>query len=141
MPFQSQILSEQGKIGLWRIDGTEEDTYDRLFGRTDEKVHPRTSLQRKASRLLLDGMLGFPPELEKAEDGRPLLRNSPLNVSISHTDGLAAVMLGDGPVSVDVQAVSPRIMKLRERYLKPGELSMASDMETATLLWAAKETV
>ncbi len=141
MPIHSIEDIDGGKLGLWRIDGTEEETYDRLFGVSGDKVHPRTSLQRKASRLLLADMLGFLPELGKHENGKPFLQNSPLNVSISHTDGYAAVMLGECDVAVDVQAVNPRIMKLRERYLKPEEMLMAPDMETATLLWAAKETV
>lgn len=143
MPLQQRFGTLSGEVGLWRIDGTEEDTYRNVFGESDAsgRMHPRTSLQRKASRLLLAEMLGFDPELEKDTDGRPKLTNSPLNVSISHTDGYAAAMLGNGPVSVDVQAISPRILKLRERYLKEEEQLMAPDMETATLLWAAKETV
>jgi len=137
------IETPTAQVGLWRIDGGEEALFDRTFptARVANKIHPRTSLQRKASRLLLAEMLGFLPELEKDADGRPMLVNSPLHVSISHTDGYAAVMLGSGPVSVDVQAITPRILKLRERYLKEEELRMASDMDTATLLWAAKETV
>lgn len=141
MPIHSIEDIDGGKLGLWRIEGTEEGIHDRLFGISDEEVHPRTSLQRKASRLMLADMLGFLPELGKHENGKPFLQNSTLNVSISHTDGYAAVMLGECDVAVDVQAVNPRIMKLRERYLKPEEMLLASDMETATLLWAAKETV
>lgn len=142
MPLCQRIPTAYGEVGLWRIDGTEEEVHRQMFGTSDgPAIHPRTSLQRKASRLLLAEMLGFLPELDKDADGRPWLGNSPMNVSISHTDGFAAVMLGSGPVSVDVQAVSPRIMKLCERYLKEAEQRMAPDMETATLLWAAKETV
>ncbi|MCF8256460.1 MAG: 4'-phosphopantetheinyl transferase superfamily protein [Flavobacteriales bacterium] len=143
MPLVDTLEIPVGRVGLWRIDGTEEARYDLQFPSVGTKgtVHPRTSLQRKASRLLLAQMLGFRPELEKDADGRPMLTNSPLNVSVSHTDGFAAVMLGPGPVSVDVQAITPRILKLRERYLKPEEQRMAPDMDTATLLWAAKETV
>lgn len=137
------IKTPTAQVGLWRIDGGEEALFDSTFPTAPGtgKIHPRTSLQRKASRLLLAEMLGFLPELEKDADGRPMLVNSPLRVSISHTDGYAAVMLGSGPVSVDVQAITPRILKLRERYLKETEMRMAPDMDTASLLWAAKETV
>lgn len=137
------IQLPNAQVGLWRIDGNEEGLFACTFPSTSEagKMHPRTSLQRKSSRLLLAEMLGFLPELAKDEDGRPMLNNSHVQVSISHTDGYAAAMLGSGPVSVDVQAISPRILKLRERYLKEEEQRMASDMDTASLLWAAKETV
>lgn len=143
MPLVDRLEIPYGTVGLWRIDGTEQAQYADVFGPEAgaSPIHPRTSLQRKASRLLLCDLLGTLPELTKDTDGRPQLTNSPLNVSISHTDGFAAAMLGPGPVSVDVQAISPRILKLRERYLKENEQRMAPDMETATLLWAAKETV
>ncbi len=143
MPLLDRLETSCGTVGLWRIDGTEQTQYADVFRPEAgaSPIHPRTSLQRKASRLLLTEMLGTLPKLEKDAEGRPLLSNSPLNVSISHTDGFAAVMLGPGPVSVDVQAISPRILKLRERYLKDEEQRMAPDMDSATLLWAAKETV
>jgi 4'-phosphopantetheinyl transferase len=143
MPLIQNITTEYGRVGIWQIDGSEPELYASLFQidpRTETAAHPRTSLQRKSSRVLLAEMLGFVPELVKDSDGRPKLRNSPLNVSISHTDGFACVMLGNGPVALDVQAISPRILKLRERYLKETEQLMAPDMQLATLLWAAKES-
>jgi len=143
MPLIQNFTTEYGNVGIWQIDSSEPVWYASLFQidpRTETAAHPRTSLQRKASRVLLAEMLGFVPELEKDGDGRPKLSNSLLNVSISHTDGFACVMLGNGPVALDVQAISPRILKLRERYLKESEQLMAPDMQLATLLWAAKET-
>ncbi len=143
MPLIQNVTTEYGNVGIWQIDSSEPAWYASLFQidpRTEKAAHPRTSLQRKASRVLLAEMLGFVPELEKDGDGRPRLSNSLLNVSISHTDGFACVMLGNGPVALDVQAISPRILKLRERYLKESEQLMAPDMQLATLLWAAKET-
>lgn len=144
MPISKRIDSPTGQIGIWRIDGSELEIYLQLFPAEmeDEKAkHPRTSLQRKASRLLISEMLGFAPQLEKGEDGKPFLSNSPLQISISHTDGFAAVMLGNGPVAVDVQAITPRIIKLKERFLNAEEQRMATDADMITLFWAAKETV
>jgi phosphopantetheinyl transferase (holo-ACP synthase) len=143
MPLIQTITTEYGRVGIWQIDGSEPELYSSLFQidpRTEQIAHPRTSLQRKASRVLLAEMLGFVPELAKDIDGRPKLSNSPLKVSISHTDGYAAAVLGNGHVSVDVQAITPRILKLRERFLKDKEQLMAPTMELATLLWATKET-
>jgi 4'-phosphopantetheinyl transferase EntD len=137
------IETADGKVNVWRIAGDEVALFNKKYGESEaagKAKHPRTSLQRCASRLLLAEMLGSEPQLDKDPSGKPRLVNSGLNVSISHTDGYAAVMLGKGPVAVDVQAITPRILRLRERYLKPGELLMAQDAEMATLLWAAKET-
>lgn len=143
MPLIQSIALENARVGIWQIDGFEPELYASLFqidASTELVAHPRTSLQRKASRVLLAEMLGFVPELAKDSDGRPTLTNSGLNVSISHTDGFATVLLGEDSVAVDVQAITPRILKLRERFLKDKEQLMAPTMELATLLWATKET-
>lgn len=138
------INTQNGTVKVWTIKGDEDAVFHARFPNnreTDAPRHPRTSLQKCASRLLLAEMTGNEPLVEKDKAGRPFLTYSLLSVSISHTDGYAAVMLADGPAAVDVQAISPRILKLRERYLKPEEQLMAPDAEMATLLWAAKETV
>jgi phosphopantetheinyl transferase (holo-ACP synthase) len=70
-----------------------------------------------------------------------LLLNHPLEISISHTEGYAAILLGKGKLGVDVQHYKPNVMKVRDRFLDEHELQMAQDIETTTLFWAAKEAI
>jgi 4'-phosphopantetheinyl transferase EntD len=143
MPLIEDRMVGNNRLGLWKIDGSEvhfeADFPDVAAGLSVR--HPRTQLQRYASRLLLAEMLGEMPEVSKDENGKPLLPNHSLEISISHTEGYAAILLGTGKLGVDVQHFKPNVMKVRDRFLDDRELEMAQDIESTTLLWAAKEAV
>lgn len=143
MPLIEDISVGKNRLGFWKIDGMEmrfESEFPELAAQLSVR-HPRTQLQRYASRLLLAEMLGEMPEVSKDENGRPLLTNHSLEISISHTEGYAAILLGAGKLGVDVQHYKPNVMKVRDRFLDERELEMAQDIETTTLFWAAKEAV
>lgn len=143
VPFVEEIAVGSNRLGLWQIDGSEA-RFERDFPLLAAELsvrHPRTQLQRYASRLLLAEMLGEMPEVSKDEHGKPLLPHHSLELSISHTEGYAAILLGTGKLGVDVQHYKPNVMKVRDRFLDDNELEMAQDVETTTLFWAAKEAV
>ena len=143
MPFVEEIAVGKNRLGLWRIDGSE-NRFEKHFPEQSAELsvrHPRTQLQRYASRLLLAEMLGEMPVVSKDEHGKPLLPNHPFELSISHTEGYAAILLGTGRLGVDVQHYKPNVLKVRDRFLDDRELQMADDIETSTLFWAAKEAI
>lgn len=143
VPIIEDITVGKNRLGLWKIDGSEirfEKDFPELAARLSVK-HPRTQLQRYASRMLLAEMLGEMPEVSKDDNGKPLLPDQPFELSISHTEGFAAILLGNGKLGVDVQHYKPNVMKVRDRFLDENELEMAQDIETTTLFWAAKEAI
>jgi 4'-phosphopantetheinyl transferase len=143
MPLIEEIAVGKNRLGLWRIDGSENRFASEFPDMASELSvrHPRTQLQRYASRLLLAEMLGAMPKVSKNEHGKPLLPDLPFDVSISHTEGYAAILLGAGRLGVDVQHYKPNVLKVRDRFLDENELQMAQDIETTTLFWAAKEAI
>jgi 4'-phosphopantetheinyl transferase len=143
VPIIEDIQVGKNRLGLWRIDGSEmsfETQYPEVAALLSVR-HPRTQLQRYASRLLLAEMLGEMPEVEKDEHGKPMLPKHAFEVSISHTEGYAAILLGEGQLGVDVQHFKPNVLKVRDRFLDKNEQEMAQDIETTTLFWAAKEAI
>lgn len=143
MPLIKDVEVGNNRLGLWEIDGSEarfETDFPQIAASLSVR-HPRTQLQRYASRLLIHEMIGDMPEVWKDDHGKPHLRGFDMEISISHTEGYAAVLLGSGKLGVDVQHYKPNVMKVRDRFLDDGELQMAQDIETTTLFWAAKEAV
>ena len=143
MPLIKDFEVGNNRLGLWKIDGSEarfETDFPEIAASLSVR-HPRTQMQRYASRLLIHEMLGDLPEVWKDEHGKPHLRGFDMEISISHTEGYAAVLLGSGKLGVDVQHYKPNVMKVRDRFLDDRELQMAQDIETTTLFWAAKEAV
>jgi phosphopantetheinyl transferase (holo-ACP synthase) len=143
MPLVEDRKVGDNRLGLWKIDGSELE-FETQFPEVAASLsvrHPRTQLQRYASRLLIHEMLGELPEVWKNDHGKPHLRGFDTEISISHTEGYAAVLLGSGKLGVDVQHYKPNVMKVRDRFLDDRELEMAQDIESTTLFWAAKEAV
>lgn len=143
MPLIEDKRVGKNRLGLWKIDGTEA-VFESQFPEVAASLsvrHPRTQLQRYASRLLINELLGELPEVWKDEYGKPHLKGFDTEISISHTEGYAAVLLGSGKLGVDVQHYKPNVMKVRDRFLDDRELAMSQDIETTTLFWAAKEAV
>jgi phosphopantetheinyl transferase (holo-ACP synthase) len=93
--------------------------------------------------------------IDADENSRPFLSsgndepgNTMPDISISHSGSMAAAMaIEKGLCGIDIQQVTPKIMKVRNRFctreeLKILEKSFSMEPETPlTLLWAAKETL
>jgi phosphopantetheinyl transferase len=97
--------------------------------------------------------------ISAAKNGRPFLiadstawkQGDIPDISISHSGSLAAAMAtGKGFCGVDIQKITPKVIKVQERFCTPAEklILQASfpwlpEMKTAALtkLWAAKETL
>ena len=79
------------------------------------------------------------------DDGAPYLPDSSLSLSISHTNGYAAVLLQEqGAAGIDIEYRSDRVLKIRSRFMSPEEnASVGPDYETEHLLvhWCAKEAL
>ena len=73
MSLLEEITADESRIGIWKIDGSERrftSDYPEFAAQLSVK-HPRTQLQRFASRLLLAEMLGEMPVVQKDEHGKP----------------------------------------------------------------------
>lgn len=99
-----------------------------------------------AARILLHKMSGRAErgELFKDEAGKPHLRDSVFHVSISHTVNYAAAIAHPNPCGIDVQRIVPRIRRLAEKFVGPGEqvqLTPAFELLQLHLIWSAKEAM
>jgi holo-[acyl-carrier protein] synthase len=90
------------------------------------------------------------------ENGRPFLataknRSALPDISISHSGGLAAAMaVNKGLCGIDIQVVTPQVVKVRERFCTTDEeqvlysyfrASYTKHVISLTKLWAAKEAL
>jgi phosphopantetheinyl transferase len=94
-------------------------------------------------------------EVAAAADGRPFIRaadNSARalpDISISHSHGMAAAMAAaHGRCGVDIQKVTPSVIRIQTKFAAPAEVEILQDLAGSgpeasqlTLLWAAKEAL
>lgn len=134
-------VSEAELLARANLTTTERETFGRFA--------PEQQQRRKewlAGRLLvreqLGGRIGYEPT------GRPVLLTSggtPDNnkhISISHTDGWAALMAADTPCGIDIEHAVRKAERVASRIAAPEEIDLASTLypeNPALLAWCAKE--
>ena len=148
----SKNLAEKGKIAIWEISESEEELYNML--QLDEKEQQHFQALSKArqkqwlgSRVLLRTLLQTeqPIELNIDEHRKPFLNNFPFEISISHANHMAAVIIYEGKkVGIDIEKISERILKIKNKFLSTEELkfiSATNELEQLHVCWGAKESL
>lgn len=149
MPLIKTISTAGGLIGIWRITEDESelrhkagqslcaDVAGRMApSRLLEKLAVRAMLPEIAAQVSPSAAIG---KISYNTDGAPSIGQG-LRISISHTDGYAAIYLSDRTdVAVDIEVRSGRAFKLAARFnLYP---EVCPDADSATICWSAKETL
>lgn len=138
-------------LGVWKIEESSEELLSMLEQSSEylpflQQI--KTEKRRQewlASRVLLKELAGEELLIAYHDDGAPYLPDSSLSLSISHTNGYAAVLLQEqGAAGIDIEYRSDRVLKIRSRFMSPEEnASVGPDYETEHLLvhWCAKEAL
>ena len=143
--FFQQQLNETTRLGIWKIEETEDFFKDNVPQHRDV-THPHKRLQHLAGRFLLRFLFpAFPHELiQIADTNKPFLPDEQYHFSISHCgDYAAAIVSSDKRVGIDIEIPVDKILRIRDKFLSPNEKKMlnGSELQTTTLRWSAKEAV
>lgn len=140
-----------GRWGLWV---TEEDI---SFFRKQFRLHPQEAVEveglqgRKlrewyASRWLLRQLVPSSESIACIKDmyGKPIILSSDIQLSVSHSDDYAAVIVSDRSVGIDIQKIVPKISRVAPKFVEDearGYLSDAGDIHSLHAIWGAKESM
>ena len=149
----NKIIDEHTKLSVWKIEETEEE----LFRGLQLKAHEldfiaslnngKRLLHWLSTRLLLRTMLQTNDYIDSRMDdqGKPYLVNGDYQISFSHSFDYASVMISkDKHVGVDIELIKDKIQKIKNKFLKPAELSGLPDQDNTLALyicWCAKEAI
>lgn len=104
-------------------------------------------LEWLVARVLLCAMLGKEKRIAYYSNGRPYLPDDPRHISISHTKGYVAIILGESPlagVGIDIERYGERVRRVADRFVRDDEVIHSykdTDIWALLLHWSAKETV
>lgn len=137
-------------LGVWKIEEEEETLLAQTVGLESipERLrHPNRRLEFVAGRALVRQLmneLGEPFEgVTSNEHGKPLLKNSTCQVSITHSFPYVASLIDAGkPAGIDLEQVSYRLLKMAPRLFHISELRTAGRNPVKhTIIWSGKETL
>lgn len=153
MPLFTNENIDDALLGLWEITETPEELRQivTLTAAEEREFGSFTNLRRQrewlAIRALLQQMLDEPFEIRHLADGKPVLKNTPYHISISHSTEYAAVLLDkELQPGLDIENVSRSIDKMAPRFLSAEELQscLTDDGYSNIKLfihWCAKEAI
>lgn len=138
--------------GVWKID----ETLDELLAMLPSKDVYLQGMQRfkaeyrrlewLAVRVLLYTLLGEEKEIAYYPTGKPYLADTSASISISHTKGYVAVVLGmpDKEVGIDIEQYGERVRRVAHKFMREDEeasLFRGTEIWSLLLHWSAKETM
>lgn len=153
MPLIAYHKETNWSFGIWKITETANELIDHLPSSPEELQAARqfsSASRRKewlATRVLLQELCGEHKEIRYKESGEPYLADGSYQISISHTKGYAAVMLGEPSkcrVGIDMEYLSKRVLKVKDHFLSSEERSFIDPQHEANHLlicWCAKEAI
>jgi phosphopantetheinyl transferase len=124
-----------------------------------ERMTEKRKCEWLTVRMLLKTLSGEEKEIAYLPNGKPFLSDRSYHISISHTNckvvtdqtrnnklrGYAAMVLNEKKkVAIDIEMISPRVLRVKDRFLSGEETkAIAADAEMVHLLlhWSAKESV
>ncbi len=146
--FYQQDINQDTRLAVWEIHEAESFFLEKVSLKR-EITHPQKRLQHLAGRYLLGYLFpDFPAELiEIADTRKPFLPDEQYHFSISHCGNFAAAIVSKSErVGIDVELLTPRVEKIKHKFLHPEELQMVDHtaidrVQLLTLLWSAKEAM
>ena len=110
-----------------------------------EKMSEHRRCEWLSVRILLKKLTGTEKEIRYHASGKPYLADQSYHIGISHTKGYVAVILSkEKEVAVDIEHISPRVEKIKERFISEEEernLSKENELHHLLLHWSAKESL
>lgn len=152
MPVCYKNINNNFALGLWEITENETELLNKFSNIAPESEieqavafkYPGRRNEWIATRLLLYDLLSRVVTIDYDLAGKPLLENQEQSISISHTKGMVAVVIGANIAGIDIELYSDRVLKIEKKFMSGIESSQVSKSEKAKELliyWSAKETL
>ena len=148
--YKKESADKRWQFAVWEITETVEELSslvadEALVAFADSNFGgDKRKCEWLATRLLLRELMGAEVYVEYDSAGRPFINGGPF-LSISHTDGFAAILLSlDAPMGIDIELVGRKAFDSRRRYMSSVEmesLDKKNPQKAALLGWMAKEAL
>lgn len=88
---------------------------------------------------ILNGLLGYSPEILRTENGKPYIDGDPLYFSISHSGKYGIIAVCDKPVGCDLEIFKDKSHSLLISGFPEAEQAEITDEKQFLMHWTARE--
>lgn len=147
MPLYQTLDCKNTHISIWKHE--KDDFFDEKNIMTIEEIEKSQSLSPKKrwEYIMIRQLLHlYSPNsrIEYKENGEPFLDNDVRYISISHSYPFAVLSISDAPIGVDVERISEKILRVRDKFINESEnqwLEGKENKEILTAIWSMKEAL
>ncbi len=133
-----KIVSEKNiNLAIWEIEESLSDLKKTVPSLSIPKYTTKRQKEFIISRILLDH-LSIKSDITYNTYGAPRIDKK--HISISHSNKLCVVIVSDKKVSVDVEEVTEKPLKLSSKFISSSKYEHLTK-DKATLIWCAKEAI
>ena len=142
----SKQISDNAAYAVWNI----QETFLELPYLSPEpyppNLHPVRQAEWIVGRILIKRLCDIfqidYQGVESLETGKPVLKNSEAEISISHSFPIASAMLKlDGPCGIDMEQPRQKMLDVQGKFMNETEESYRNDLGKVCTIWCAKEVV
>lgn len=148
MRIETININEKIKVSVGEIPGMVDYSESSCLGLRYLTTNVRSDNRRKevfATNVLIHELFGEQCHLRHKANGSPYLEcetESVPKISLSHCRDIVAVAYSDEAVGVDVEEISDRVMRVRERVQSLEEQRFSGhSLVVNTIVWTAKEAL
>lgn len=150
IPLDSFYLKEihKGEAELTMLDFKEISDLDATFLYTIEQEYLSQLKSKKRQREFfairaIRNKKGIPFPISYNSIGAPFFEGTSLNLSVSHSHEIAVLATAPFNIGVDLEPITERIIRLKERFATKNEISFFNftEAKTLTIIWTIKEVL
>ena len=150
IPIHSSCLKEihKGEVELTMLDFKEISDLDTTFLYTTEQEGLSQLKSKKRQREFfairaIRNKKRIPFPISYNTIGAPFFEGTPLKLSISHSHEIAVLATAPFNIGVDLEPITERIIRLKERFATNNEVSFFNftEAKTLTIIWTIKEVL
>ena len=151
--YKIEKINNSRFLGLWHIQESYDYLFEALKSKTDEYSllntfrHEHKKMEWLAGRLTLMAMceqLNLPYHgVIKNEHGKPFLKNSSVEISLSHSYPYVSILLDlQEDVGIDLEQKKEKLIRVQHKFLDENEVEDADNsLEKLGVYWCAKEAL
>lgn len=142
----SKPINAHSAYAVWNIQETNDVLLSLSKEQVPEGLHPTRLAEWIVGRVLIDRLceqMGLNYEgVTSLPTGKPCLKNSDVEISISHSFPMAAAQINlKAPCGIDLERARGKLLKIQDKFLNESETAYKNDLNKLCAIWCGKEVL